>query len=262
MMGKTLDGKVAVVTGGTSGIGLATAQALATAGAAVVVAGTNAQRGQRAAAEIGAAGAPVLYQQTDVQKSDDVRRLMLAAVERFGCLDILVNDAGLQYVAPLVEYPEDKWDTLIGVMLTGSFLCTKYAMQQMIPRKWGRIVNIASQLSKIATPYKCAYVSAKHGLIGLTRVTALEGAPHGITANAICPTYVRTSLVEKQIADQARAHGIAEAEVIERIMLAGQSIKRLLEPQEVADMVLYLCTDAGAGITGADLCIDCGSTAH
>ena len=167
-----------------------------------------------------------------------------------------------QYVAPIVEFPEETWAELIGIMLTGAFLCTKYAMPAMIERKWGRIINMSSQLGRIGAPFKCAYVSAKTGLIGLTRVTALEGAPHGITANALCPAYVRTPMVDRQIASQARAHGIPEDEVIAQIMLAGAPIKRILEPAEIASLVVYLCSDSAAGITGADISIDCGATAH
>jgi len=254
--------RVAVVTGSTSGIGLAIAEALAGAGAAVVVSGQDRARGQGAVAKIAAASGRAVFQAADVQKSDDVRRLMAAAREAYGRLDILVNNAGLQYVAPIVEFPEEKWNLLVAIMLTGSFLCTKYALPAMIERKWGRIVNIDSQLGKVGAAYKSAYVAAKHAIIGLTRVTALEGAPHGITANAICPSYVRTPLVEGQIANQSRAHGIPEDEVIEKIMLGGAPIKRLLEPAEVAEMVLFLCSEVAAGITGADLVMDCGATIH
>jgi 3-hydroxybutyrate dehydrogenase len=257
-----LNGKTAVVTGGASGIGLATAQALSAAGAAVLIADLNAEGGQAAAAKIVAAGGRALFQVTDVQKSEDVRRLMGVAAEHLGGVDILVNDAGIQFVAPIVEYPEDKWNTIVGVMLTGSFLCTKYAMQQMIPRKWGRIVNMSSIHGKVASAFKSAYCSAKFGIIGLTRVSALEAAPYGITVNAICPTYVRTPMVEKQIANLAKTHGITEAEVLEKIMLVDAPIKRILEPSEVADLIVYLCGDSASGITGADLSIDCGWTAH
>lgn len=257
-----LHGKVAIVTGAGSGIGLAIAQALARAGAAVVLADIDRQAGEQAAANIVQQGGQAIFQYADVQQADDVRRLIAAAVERYGHLDILVNNAGLQYVAPIIEYPEDKWNTLIGVMLTGTFLCTKYALPKMMERKWGRIINIDSIHGKVASAFKCAYVSAKFGILGLTRVTALEAAPYGITANAICPSYVRTPLVDKQIASQAKVHGISENEVIEKIMLADAPIKRILEPAEIADLVVFLCSDSAAGITGADIAIDCGWTAH
>jgi 3-hydroxybutyrate dehydrogenase len=257
-----LEGKTAVVTGAASGIGLACAELLAKAGAVVVLADLNAEGGEAAAKRIDAGGGRAFFQQTDVSQVESVRRLMDAARQRFGSVDILINDAGLQFIAPIVEYPEDKWNQLIGVMLTGSFLCTKYAMPAMIERKWGRIINMSSIHGKVASAFKCAYVSAKFGIIGLTRVTALEGAPYGITANAICPAYVRTPLVEKQIAGQAKTHNIPESEVIEKIMLASAPIKRLLEPIEIAELALYLCSEAAGGITGADLSIDCGWTAH
>lgn len=211
--------RVAVVTGATSGIGQAVAEALAAAGASVVVSGRSAERGAAVVEQIVAAGGRAIFQPADVRQSAEARRLMAVAQETYGRLDILVNDAGLQHVAPLVEFPEAKWDELIGVILTGAFLCTKYALPAMMAGRWGRIINIASQLSRIGAPYKAAYVAAKHGLIGLTRVTALEGAPYNITANAICPSYVRTPLVDGQIANQAKTHGIPEAAVIETIML-------------------------------------------
>jgi len=183
-------------------------------------------------------------------------------VRRFGSLDILVNNAGLQYVAPIVDYPEETWNRLIGVMLTGTFLCTKYALPHMIHARWGRVVNISSAHGLAASPFKSAYVSAKHGVIGFTKVAAWEVAAQGVTVNAVCPGYVRTPLVEGQIADQAKVHGIPAAEVVERVMLQPQALKRLLEPDEVAALVRYLCSDAAAGITGAALPIDGGWTAR
>jgi 3-hydroxybutyrate dehydrogenase len=173
-----------------------------------------------------------------------------------------VNNAGIQYVAPITEFPEAKWRQIIDLMLTAPFLLTKAVLPEMYTRKWGRIINIASVHALRASAFKSAYVSAKHGLLGLTRVTALEGAEHGVTCNAICPSYVRTPLVEKQIADQARVHGIPESEVVEKIMVAEAPIHRLLEPEEVAQLVTYLCTDAASGITGSAQSIDCGWTAH
>ena len=191
-----------------------------------------------------------------------MRHLVDAAVEKFGRLDIMVNNAGLQYVAPVVDFPEERWNLLIGVMLTGAFLCCKYSLPHMIKQKWGRIINISSLHGRVASPFKVAYISAKHGVLGLTKVVALEQAENGITCNAICPAYVRTPLVEKQIADQAKANGISEDEVVQKIMLAPAAIKRLLEPSEVASLARYLCTDEAAGITGAALDIDLGWTAR
>jgi 3-hydroxybutyrate dehydrogenase len=184
------------------------------------------------------------------------------AFENFGRIDILVNNAGLQHIAPVVEFPEDRWDYLLRVLLTGTFLCCKYAVPHMIRQKWGRVINIASLHGKVASPFKSAYVSAKHGVLGFTKVLALEVAEHNITSNAICPAYVRTPLVEKQIDEQARRHGISPEEVVRKIMLEPAAIRRLLEPEEVAAMALYLCSDQASGITGAALDIDLGWTAR
>ena len=258
----SIQGKTAVVTGAASGIGLAVAEALAAAGAAVVLGDLNPEGGQRAAAQIADQGGLAVFQEMDVQRAADVRQMMATAVEQFGGLDILVNNAGLQHIAPIVEFPEERWHTLIGVMLTGTFLCTKYALPTMMEHNWGRIINISSIHGRVASAFKAAYVSAKFGICGLTRVTALEGAPYGVTANAICPSYVRTPIVERQIANQAKAHGIPEDEVISRIMLADAPIKRILEPAEIAELVVFLCGPSAAGMSGGEIPIDCGWTAH
>jgi 3-hydroxybutyrate dehydrogenase len=262
IMRVSLQDKVAVVTGAASGLGLAIAEGLATAGAAVTIADLNRAGGEQAVEQIVGQGGRAIFQETDVQRAEDVRQLMSATVERWGSLDILVNNAGLQHIAPVAEFPEERWNTLVGVMLTGSFLCTKYALPTMMERKWGRIINMASIHGKVASAFKSAYVSSKFGIRGLTRVTAMEGAPYGITVNTICPSYVRTPLVEKQIASQAEVHGIPEDQVITEIMLADAAIKRILEPEEIADVALFLCSDSAAGITGSDIVIDCGWTAH
>lgn len=254
--------KAAIVTGAASGIGFAIAKALAQAGASVVLADVDPAAGDRARAELEQLGLRCAFVATDVSKAADARRLTDTAVETFGRLDILVNNAGLQYISPVVDFPEDRWDCLIGVMLTGTFLCCKYALPHMIRQKWGRVINIASLHGKVASPFKAAYISAKHGILGLTKVVALEVAEHNITANAICPAYVRTPLVEKQIEEQARRHSLPASEVVAKIMLEPAAIRRLLEPQEVADLALYLCSDSAAGITGAALDIDLGWTAR
>ncbi len=257
-----MKGKVAIVTGGASGIGLAIVESLAEAGVNTVIADMDVAGGERAAAKLQAAGSPCLFVPTSVSQPGQVRHLVDATAEKFGRLDILVNNAGLQYVAPIIEYPEEKWDLLIGVILTGAFLCTKYSLPHMIKNKWGRVINVASIHAKVASPFKVAYISAKHGVLGLTKVVALEQAENGITCNAICPAYVRTPLVEKQIANQATTHKISEEDVIQKIMLEPAAIKRLLEPGEVASLVKYLCTDEAAGITGTALDIDLGWMAH
>jgi 3-hydroxybutyrate dehydrogenase len=183
-------------------------------------------------------------------------------VKVFGRLDILVNNAGLQHVSPITEFAEERWDTMIGVILTGTFLCTKYALPHMIRNKWGRVINMGSTQGKVATPFKVGYVAAKHGVLGLTKTVALEVAENNITVNALCPAFARTPLVEKQIAANAREHGISEAEVIEKLMTGPAAIHRLLEPSEIASLALYLCSDQASGITGAALDIDCGWTAR
>lgn len=246
--------RTALVTGGAAGIGLAIARALAAQGARVVIADIDAERGQAAADQLTNA----TFARADLAAPGGCKALVDAA----GPIDILINNAGLQHVAPLTEFPEAKWRQLIEIMLTAPFLLTQAALPGMQFRRWGRIINIGSVHSLRASPFKSAYVAAKHGLLGLTRVTALEGAEFGITCNAICPSYVRTALVEKQIADQARVHHIPEAEVVERVMLTEAPIKRLLEPDEVAAMAAYLCGDFASGITGGALTIDCGWTAH
>ncbi len=258
----SVDGKVGIVTGGASGIGRAIALALAKAGADVVITDLNEAAGQTAVKELEAAGSKAFFQKADVSKREEAKRLIEATIVRFGRLDILVNNAGLQHVAPIQDFPEEKWDLLLGVMLTGAFLLTKYTFPHMMRQRFGRIINIASAHGLVASPFKAAYVSAKHGLLGLTKVTAIEGAAHNITAVAICPGYVRTPLVERQIADQAQTHGISEQEVMEQVFLARQAVKRLLEPEEVADLVAFLCTDRGSGITGTSIAMDLGWTAH
>jgi 3-hydroxybutyrate dehydrogenase len=261
-MESTLKGKVAVVTGGASGIGFAIAQALSQKGAAVVVADLKPDAGHAAAENLRTSGATAEFVTTDVSKVQDVRHLMSIAVERFGRVDILVNDAGVQHMAAVVDFPEERWEQLLGVMLNGTFFCCKYALPHMIAHNWGRIINLGSIHSKVASPYKSAYVAAKHGILGLTKTLALEVAEHNITCNAICPAYVRTPMMEGQIAAQAQQHSIPAEEVIRNIMLAPAAIKRLLEPQEIAELVLYLCSGQASGITGSAIDIDLGWTAR
>ena len=258
----TLEGKVSIVTGAGSGIGRAIALALAEAGAAVGVADLDEKRAQHVVREIEDGGGRAAATSVDVSDSTSVRAMVDVVAQIFGPADILVNNAGLQYVAPITEYPEEKWDRLVGVMLTGTFLCTKYVLPAMISRRWGRIINIASAHGLVASPFKSAYVSSKHGIVGFTKVAAWEVAESGVTVNAVCPGYVRTPLVESQIADQARVHRIPETEVVEKIMLQPAAIKQLIEPEEVAALVRYLCTDEARMITGAALSIDGGWTAR
>ena len=255
-MDSALKDKVAVVTGAASGVGKAIAERLAAEGAKVVV-GDMSDAGAGIARGLGG-----LFFKGDASQRDYCRGLIDAAEMQFGTVHVLVNNAGFQHVAPIEEFPEDMWDRLIAVMLTAPFLLTRYAWPMMRQQKWGRVINISSIHGLVASPHKVGYISAKHGLIGLTRTAALEGGPHGITVNAICPAYVRTPLVDDQVADQARIRGIPEAEVIEKVMLEPAAIKRLIEPSEVADFVAFLCSPAGGTITGAALSMDLGWTAQ
>ena len=253
-----LSGKAALVTGAASGIGRAIAEDLASRGARVLLADID----EPALRGVAAPLRDAVAQRADVSSRDDCRALVERARRAWGGVDILVNNAGLQEVSPIEDFPEDRWEHLVRVMLIGAFLLTKYAIPDMYRKRWGRIVNISSLHGLVASPYKSAYVSAKHGLMGLTKTVALEAADKGVTVNAVCPSYVRTPLVEKQIADQARVNKMSEEEVIEKIMLAPAAIKRLLEPSEVAAYVAFLCSDEASGITGSAQLIDMGWTAR
>ena len=198
--------------------------------------------------------------QADISKREDCKLIIKTAVELFGYVDILVNVAGLQHVSSIEKFDEDKWDYMLDVMLTAPFLLTKYVWPTMKGNGWGRIIHLNSIHGLVASEFKSAYISAKHGLSGLTKVSALEGAPYGITVNSICPAYVKTPLVDKQIADQALLHDIKEEEVITKIMLQKSAIKKLIKTEDVASMVLYLCSDAAEMITGSTITIDGGWT--
>lgn len=251
-----MKGKSVIVTGGASGIGLAIATRFSKEGANVAISDINEKKGEEEARRINA-----FFVKSDLSKQKDCLILIEKVAERFNGIDILVNNAGIQHVSPIDEFPEDKWNFIISLMLTAPFLLTKYVWPFMKKNNWGRIININSVHGLRASEFKSAYISAKHGLIGLTKTAALEGAPYGITVNSICPAYVKTPLVENQIADQAKVHGISEAEVIEKIMLKKAFVKKLVEPAEVAEMALFLCSEASGCITGSAFTIDCGWTA-
>jgi 3-hydroxybutyrate dehydrogenase len=244
-----LTGRIALVTGGGSGIGRACAQRLAAAGASVVVLDRDMDAAHAVASGIGGRAVAV-----DLADEQAVAALEVSA-------DILVNNAGLQHVAPVEQFPVERFAYIHRVMVQAPFRLIGKLLPHMYERGWGRIVNISSVHGLRASAFKSAYVSAKHGLEGLSKVVALEAAPHGVTSNCVNPGYVRTPLVEGQIADQARTHGIPESEVIEKIMLARAAIKRLIEPEEIAELVAYLCTPAAAFITGASIAMDGGWTA-
>lgn len=248
---------VAIVTGAGSGIGQAVAEALAGRGHQVVLADIKAEQGAAVASAVGGT-----FVQTDLVDRASCKALVDAAIMQYGKVDILVNNAGFQHIDSIADFPEETWDRLIAVMLTAPFLLTKYVWPSMQAQGWGRVVNIGSVHSLRASPFKVGYISAKHGLMGLTRTAALEGGPHGITVNTICPAYVRTPLVEAQIADQARTRGIPPDEVVEKVMLAPAAIKRLIEPAEVAEAVLFLCSNGAGSITGSEFMMDLGWTAH
>ena len=248
---------VAIVTGGASGIGLACAERLAADGMKVVIADMNEKAGSEHAKRL--AGDFVL---SDLTKSSGCKQLVDETLKKHGTVHVLVNNAGFQHVSPIEDFPEEQWERMIALMLTAPFLLTRYCWPSMKKQKWGRIINIASIHALIASPYKVAYIAAKHGLVGLTRTAALEGGEFGITANAICPAYVRTPLVDNQIADQAKANNLSREEVIEKIMLAPAAVKRLIEPAEVAGFAAYLCSDAAGVITGSALTMDLGWTAR
>jgi len=261
---RELEGETAIVTGSTSGIGLGIARALAQRGANVVLNGF----GDPGEVEIVRASlamdsdVEVTYDGADMSKPDVIGRMIESATSHFGRVDILVNNAGTQHVAPIEEFPPAKWDAILAINLSAAFHTTRAVFAGMKARRWGRIVNIASAHGLVASPYKSAYVAAKHGVLGLTKVTALEGAEHGITCNAICPGYVWTPLVEKQIDDQARSHGIAREQVIRDVLLVNQPTKNFATVEEIGALTAFLCADAGASITGAALPVDGGWTAH
>src|SRR5210317_2307217 len=233
--------KVAVVTGAASGIGLAVAEALAAGGYRLVMADVNTESGQREADRLNA-----YFVHADLTDAADCKALVSAAVEKYGSVDVLVNNAGIQHVSPIEDFPEEKWNFIISLMLTAPFLLIKYCWPHMKQKGWGRIINISSVHGLRASEFKSAYISAKHGMMGLTKTTALEGGPYGITVNAICPAYVRTPLVDNQIDAQAKTHGIPREDVIETIMLKKAAVKKMIEPSEIGDAVLYLCSDSAS----------------
>lgn len=252
-----LDGKTALITGSARGIGKAIATTFANEGARVVVHDIHEDEGTALAKELGGA-----FLKANLTSMDETRSLAQRTLETTGGVDLLVNNAGFQIVAPVEDFDETTWANMVQVMLIAPFQLTKWLLPAMKTRGWGRIINMSSIHGLVASPYKSAYVSAKHGLLGFTKTIALEAAPFGVTVNAICPAYVRTGLVEAQIASQAKTLGIPEAEVVDKVMLEPAAIKHLVEPGEVAELALFLASDAARSITGSAYELDLGWTAH
>ena len=259
-----LAGKRALVTGSTSGIGLAVARALAAAGARVMLNGsrTAADAEPLRAALAAETGVDIGYTAANLALPAAARELVEATIAAFGGVDILVNNAGIQHVAAVDAFPDETWDQLLALNLSSVFHTTKAALPGMKERGWGRIVNIASAHGVIASPFKAPYTASKHAVVGFSKAVALEVAEQGITCNALCPGYVRTPLIEKQVADQARVHNMPEDRVIREVILAAQPTKQFVEADEVAAYALFLCSDAGRSVTGSAQLIDGGWTAR
>jgi 3-hydroxybutyrate dehydrogenase len=261
---KPLAGKVSLVTGSTSGIGLGIARALAEAGSAVVLNGLGAvSEIARTKDQIEADfGVKSSYSAADMTRPEAIAEMIASTLAEHGRLDVLVNNAGIQFVAPLDQFPVEKWDAILSINLSSAFHTTRLALPSMRQNKFGRIINIASAHGLVGSPFKSAYVAAKHGIVGLTKVAALETAEEGITCNAICPGYVYTPLVEAQIDGQAKAHGISREKVIHDVLLAQQPNKHFASVEELGALAVFLASDAAASITGIALPVDGGWTAH
>ncbi len=256
--------KTALITGSTSGIGLGIAEAFAATGANIILNGFG-DASHIEAIRDGMAkqhNVKVRYDGADMSEPDAIEAMMARAIAEFGGVDILVNNAGIQHVAPVDEFPIDKWNSILAINLTAAFHTTRLALPAMKQKRWGRIVQIASAHALVASPYKSAYVAAKHGIAGFTKSVALEVAAQGITVNAVCPGYVWTPLVEKQIPETAKARGITEQQVIDDVLLAAQPTKQFVTVEQVAGLATYLASDAAASVTGAIIPIDGGWTAH
>jgi len=263
-LGRPLDGKVSLVTGSTSGIGLGIGRALAAQGSAIVLngfgnSGEIADTTTKLASDF---NVRVFHSPADMSKASAIEEMIAATLSTYGRLDILVNNAGIQYVAPVQEFPVAKWDAIIAINMSSAFHTTRLALPGMVKSGWGRIINIASAHGLVASPFKSAYVTAKHGIVGLTKTVALETAEQGITCNAICPGYVHTPLVEAQIDSQAKAHGIPREQVIRDVLLAQQPNKTFTTVEELGALAAFLASDAAATITGIALPVDGGWTAH
>ncbi|MDI3323871.1 3-hydroxybutyrate dehydrogenase [Pontibacterium granulatum] len=256
--------KNAIVTGSTSGIGLGIATALAKSGMNIMLNGFgDAGQIEQIRQDLeNSYGVQVLYSDADMTLSTEIEAMVAQAETAFGQIDVLVNNAGIQYVAPVDEFPTEKWDAIMAINLTSAFHTTRLVLPGMKARGWGRIINLASAHGLVASPYKSAYVAAKHGLIGFTKTVALEVAEQGVTVNAICPGYVLTPLVEKQIPDTAKARGISEEDVKRDVLLKAQPTKKFVTVEQLGDASRFLCSDAAASMTGTSLTMDGGWTAQ
>ena len=259
-----LSGKTALVTGSTSGIGLGIARTLASAGANIVLNGfgDEAAIAETRASLEATCGVETDYSAADMSRPEAIEKLFETMAQRFGGVDILVNNAGIQHVAPLDQFPTAKWDLILAINLSSAFHTMRLALPFMRARGWGRVINVASAHGLVASPFKSAYVAAKHGIVGLTKVAALETAEANVTCNAICPGYVYTPLVEAQIGDQAKAHGIPREQVIRDILLAQQPNKKFASVEEIGAVALFLASEGASSITGVALPVDGGWTAH
>ena len=257
-----LNGKAAIITGGGGGIGRSVALALAAEGVSVAVADIEENSAVSVADEVRASGGQGIAVATDVTRRTSAQDMVDRTLTEFGRVDILVNGAGVQFVAPILEFPEEQWHRLIAINLTGTFLCSQAALRSMIPQGSGRIINISSTLGKVGAKFKPAYTAAKHGVIGLTRSMALEVAEVGITVNAVCPGVTRTALVEGQLDGLAQSHGIDRDDVLEQVFYPNIPQKRLMDPQEVADFIVYLASDRAEAITGQAINVSAGWVTH
>jgi 3-hydroxybutyrate dehydrogenase len=254
--------KTALITGSTSGIGLGLAEAFAAKGYNIIFNGLEENGSEIARKTAEKFGIDFLFSGANMLNPASLREMVQQAIQKFGTIEVLINNAGIQHVSPIEDFPEEKWDAIIGINLTSAFHLTKAVWPGMKAQHFGRIINIASAHGLFASEFKSAYVAAKHGIVGFTKTMALEGAPFGITANAICPGYVKTPLVEKQIADQAKAHNLPESEVVKKVILTKQAIKEFVPVSAIAEMALFLASENAATLTGTALPIDGGWSAQ
>ena len=260
MSSRTLTGKIALVTGSTSGIGLGIAKALAAEGAHIVMNGFG--EVEAAQAQVKALGVEVAYHGADMSKAADIEAMMAFAKERFGGVDILVNNAGIQHVAPIEDFPAERWDAILAINLSSAFHTTRLALPDMQAKNWGRIINVASVHGLVASVQKSAYVAAKHGIVGLTKVTALENATRGVTCNAICPGWVLTPLVQKQVDAKAAALGVSNAEATKLLLGEKEPSMQFTTPEELGALAVFFCSEAASNVRGVAWNMDGGWAAQ